>query len=196
MFPDIAYGQSSGWNPTIVGACIALIASLIGSSIGALTTYLVAKQREKSEIATESRKHLHEHRRATQMIRMEFLNARALANIEIEAKKYTSIGVDVSTGAWKDYCHFLAPVMNNDDWCTLCIAAMSAEHVIKSRDGALKNDSNAVDAPLSDVGVEGLKEDLKLLSDGLDVLQRFDDITVEIGKRQSRNDFHIAKQRH
>lgn len=168
MFPDIATSEPSNWNPTIVGALIALVSGLLGATIGAWTNFLLAKHKEKSDFATEQRKNKFETKRAARLIYMDYLNAWGFLDGQIQAVKWSPLNCEAS--AWKLYSQVLAPAVSDEDWHILYMAEISIRHVLFSRTIAEKN--GLIDDSISAKSLEVMKSDSTRISAALDVLKK------------------------
>lgn len=77
-----------GPNSTaIIVAVVAFVSTVLGAIIGALTNYILAVRRERSERERDSRAHVTEVKRAARLIDLELLKAQSLAGVAMN-KRY------------------------------------------------------------------------------------------------------------
>lgn len=154
-------------NTTITVAIVALVATIIGATIGATTNYVLAGRRERADRDRDSRSHAIEVKRAARLIDLELAQAQALAAIAIE-KRYWVDGAELSTEAWQKYGGTIAPDLSNQTWHTVTIAFMAVEHIKGSM--ALHVGGALRDRPLSDGSADGVAPMLKDVTLGREAL--------------------------
>jgi hypothetical protein len=93
----------------IIVAVVALVSTIVGATIGAVTNYVLAVRRERADSDKDNRSHAIEVRRAARLIDAELLQAQAAAGICIEKKHWWSGDVQpLATEAWKKYSAIIA----------------------------------------------------------------------------------------
>lgn len=151
----------------MVGALIALVGGLIGATIGSVTNYLIAWQKQKNDTKAEERKNQIEIKRAARLIQMELLAGFSALNAAIKMRAW--VLTEISTCDWKKYSHVLAPIMPDKDWLDLCVAEMSLDYVESARVKAVKATLPTYELPESFVAV--LNKDAERINRGLEVLK-------------------------
>jgi hypothetical protein len=121
-------------NTAIIVAIVALVATIIGATIGATTNYFLAARRERADRDRDrdSRNHAVEVKRAARLIDLELAKAQALADISIR-KRYWVDGAVLSTEAWQKYGGTIAPDLSNLAWHAVTVAFLAVEHIEGSR---------------------------------------------------------------
>ncbi len=157
-------------NTAIIVAIVALVSTIVGATIGAATTYVLAARREQADRERDSRNHAIEVRRAARLLDVELKKAGALAEISIR-KRYWVVGAVLSTEAWQKYGGVIAPDLSNDAWEALTIAFMAVEHIEGSR--AQYESSPLRDRPISDEHAEGVAPMLRDVTLGREALAPF-----------------------
>jgi gas vesicle protein len=166
--PDIVATSDSWFNntPLLVGL-VALIGTLLGAIIGAVTQYLIATQKQKDAAKAEEGRNRIEIKRAARLIQMELLAGYAALKSIVKFRAWTL--AKTGTDDWKKYSHVLAPVMSDKDWLDLCVAEMSLDYIESSRDKAV-----GATPPMYELSEQlsvALNVDLERIDRGLTVLQ-------------------------
>ena len=157
-------------NTAIIVAIVALVATIIGATIGAITNYVLAVRRERADTQRDNRNHAIEVKRAARLLDRELSLVRSLANISIE-ERYWVQDVELSTEAWQKYGGTIAPDLSNQAWHAVTIAFLAVEHIKASR--ALYLSSVLRDRPISDEHAEKIAPMLKDVALGREALAPF-----------------------
>ena len=127
-FPDLpgvtALTQEST-NVALIVAFVALVATIIGATIGAITTYILARRLERADKV----KAAIEVKRAARLIGLELLWIRTVAKRFIEEKKWPS-DIPIHTlppEVRQKYLDAIAPNLPSEAWVSLTIALQSAD---------------------------------------------------------------------
>src|ERR1700731_325100 len=134
-------------DTAIIVAIVALVSTIVGATIGAATTYVLAARRERVDRETESRNHAIEAKRAARLLDLELNKAQALAELSIR-KRYWVQDVVLSTEAWQKYGSVIAPDLSNVAWRAVAIAFLGVEHIDGAR--AFYQAGVLHDSPISD----------------------------------------------
>lgn len=120
-------------------AIVALVAAILGATIGAGTNYILAVRRERAGRERDDRNHAVEVKRAARLIDLELMWVwiaagwvRAAANQRIEEKRWSSAAVPLlplSTEARQKYIDTIAPDLSDEDWTSVTIALQAAETI-------------------------------------------------------------------
>lgn len=131
------------------------MSTVLGATIGALTNYILAVRRERSERDRDSRVHAVEIKRAARLIDLELLKAQALAGIAIN-KRYWVLEPDaqISSDVWRQYAVTTSAELSYQAWVLVARAFVAAEHINGSR--ALQLSGVLRDRPLSDDDAQGI----------------------------------------
>ena len=123
----------------ILVAIVALMATILGATIGAGTNYILAVRRERADRERDDRNHTVEVKRAARLIDSELLWilyaatwVRAPANQRIEEKRWSSAAVPLlplSTEARQKYICTIAPDLSDESWMSVTIALQAAEAI-------------------------------------------------------------------
>jgi hypothetical protein len=119
-------------NVPIVVAMVALASSIVGATIGAATTYILAVRRAREDRERDDRNHAVEVRRAARSIDAELMWIRAAANSWIEEKRWTNPSVpllSLSTEARQRYLDAMAPDLSDEAWLAITTALQAAESI-------------------------------------------------------------------
>lgn len=144
-------------DTAIIVAVVGVVSTIVGATIGAATTYVLAVRRERADRENERRNHAIDVKRATRLIDLELAQAAALADISI-TKRYW-VDYELSTEAWQRYCSIVAPDLSNEAWHAVTMAFMAVEHIKGSR--ALYVGGVLRDRPISDGNADGVAPMLK-----------------------------------
>jgi hypothetical protein len=161
------YAQSSNWNPTVVGALIALAGGVIGALIGSMGNYLIAWKKQKDDLALEKRKSAAEIKGAARLIYIEL--SRGLAIVDSSVKKGKWNISKISTESWDKFSHVLAPVMSDSDWIDAYTAHSSLEHALSRRQEVIDGKETDTLYPGNDL----LPQTAKKLAEGIMALQKW-----------------------
>jgi hypothetical protein len=140
-------------NTGIIVAIVALLATIIGATIGAVTNYVLAERRERAERERDRLSHSIEVKRAARLIDMELARAESLAAIAIQ-KRYWVASVELSTEACQKYAGTVASDLSNSAWMALTLAFLAVEHIRGAKALFVSNDLNII--TLSDINAEGI----------------------------------------
>jgi hypothetical protein len=145
----------------IVVAVVAFVSTVLGATIGAVTNYVLAVRRERSERERDSQAHAVEVKRAARLIDLELLKAQSLAGVAMN-KRYWIPEPDVviSSDAWQKYAVTIAAELTDEGWLIVARAFLAAEHINGSRTIYLKDTLH--DRPISDNHVDSI---LKMQTD-------------------------------
>jgi hypothetical protein len=157
-------------STAIIVAIVAFVSTILGASIGAVTNYILAVRRERSDRDQESRAHAIELKRASRLVDLELAKAEALAKISI-TKRYWVVDAEISTEVWQKYGGTIAPDLSNEAWHAVTKAVLAAEHIKGSL--ALYVGSVLRDLPISDKSVEGIDVMLRDVQLGREALAPF-----------------------
>ena len=153
-------------NTAIIVAIVAFASTILGASVGAVTNYILAVRRERSERDQENRVHAVEVKRASRLIDLELSKAQATAEISI-TKKYW-VDAEISTEVWQNHCGTIAPDLSDEAWILVTTAFIAAEHIRTSR--ALYLEGPLADLPISDELTEVFSKMLRDIKEGRDAL--------------------------
>lgn len=117
-------------DTAIIVAIVALVSTVVGATIGAATTYVLAARRERVDLETERRNHAVEVKRAARLLDLELRKAQALADIAI-GKGYWIEDAALSTEAWEKYLGVIAPELSDDAWNAVIMAFLGSRLVSK-----------------------------------------------------------------
>jgi hypothetical protein len=157
-------------STAIIVAIVAFVSTILGATIGAVTNYVLAVRRERSDRDQASRTLAIEIKRASRLIDLELKKAQALARISIN-KRYWVPNPDaelLTTEAWQDHGATIAPYLSDQAWQAVTLALMAAEHIKGSRASYLAGPLNEL--PISDelaAGVDPMLRDVTLGRDAL-----------------------------
>lgn len=145
-------------STAIIVAIVGFVSAILGASIGAFTTYILAVRREHAERDKDNRAHAIEVKRAARLIDMELAKAQTLAEIALK-KRHWNVDAELSVEPWQKFGGTIAPDLSNQAWLAVMIAFQALEDIKGCR--ALCLGSVLRDVPLSDKSI-----------DGIDVMQR------------------------
>jgi hypothetical protein len=134
-------------DTAIIVAIVALVSTIVGATIGAATTYVLAARRERVDRQIERRNHAIEVKRAARLLDLELRKAQALADIAINKRSWV-VDVGLSTEAWEKYAGVAAPDLSDAAWNAVTIAFLAIEHIEGAR--AFYQASVLNDRPISD----------------------------------------------
>jgi hypothetical protein len=140
-------------STAIIVAIVAFVSTIVGASIGAATTYLLAKRRERADRDKENRDHTIEVKRAARLMDVELAKAQALVDVAYR-KRYWVVEAELSIEAWQKYGGTIAPDLSNQAWLAVMIAFQAVEHIKGAR--ALYLSGVLRDLPISDKSIEGI----------------------------------------
>lgn len=144
--------MSTASTPIIV-AIVAFVSTVLGATIGAATTYVLAVRRERADRDKENRDHAIEVKRASRLVDQELSRAQALAAISIE-KRYWVLDVELCTEVWQMHSGTIAPYLSDEAWHAVTIAFQAVEHIKGAK--ALYLAGVLRDLPISDKCAEGV----------------------------------------
>jgi hypothetical protein len=122
--------KEQSMDVTIIVAIVALVSTIIGATIGAATTYVLAVRREHADREIESRKHAIEVKRAARLIAEELTWNKIEVKQWVEKKKWSNTDVplrSLSTEAREKYIDTIAPELSNAAWLSVTCALRAAE---------------------------------------------------------------------
>jgi hypothetical protein len=134
-------------DTAIIVAIVALVSTIVGATIGAATTYVLAARRERVDREIESCNHAIEVKRAARLLDLELHKAQALADIAT-GKRYWVADAVLSTDAWQKYGGVIAPDLSNVAWRAVAIAFLGVEHIEAAK--AFYQAGVLHDSPISD----------------------------------------------
>jgi hypothetical protein len=125
-------------STAIIVATVALVATIIGATIGAVTNYVLAVRRERADREEDSRNHAIEVKRAARLIDAELLRAQAAVAICVEKRYWWSEDApQLSTEAWQKYNGTIAPDLSDQAWLAVMVAVEAIDNVRTARDLAV-----------------------------------------------------------
>jgi hypothetical protein len=145
-----------GPNSTaIIVAVVAFVSTVLGAVIGAVTNYVLAVRRERSERERDSRAHVTEVKRAARLIDLELLKAQSLAGVAMN-KRYWIPEPDaqISSDVWRQYAVTISAELSYQAWVLVARAFLAAEHINGSR--ALQLSGVLRDQPISDDNAQAI----------------------------------------
>jgi hypothetical protein len=119
-------------NVAIVVAIVALVSTILGAAIGAWTTYVLAKRRERADREKEDRDHAVEVKRAARCLDSELLWVRATADRWVKERTWASKAVplfSLSNEARQKYLDTIAPDLSDEAWTSVINALQAAETI-------------------------------------------------------------------
>jgi hypothetical protein len=116
----------------IIVAIVALVSTIVGATIGAATTYVLATRRERVDRGIESLNHAIEVKRAARLLDLELHKAQGLAELAI-SRRYWVADTVLSTEAWEKYGGILAPDLSTVAWNDVSIAFLAVGHIEGAR---------------------------------------------------------------
>ena len=161
-------------NVAIIVAIVALVSTIIGATIGAITNYTLAVRRERSDMERDKRNHAVEVKRAARLIDVELSRAEAAARICVEKGHWWSGDVaQLSTDAWQKHSGSIAPDLSDQAWLAVMVAIEAVDHIRTAR--AIAVDAGLEARPISDTTANALApmlRDIKLGRAALDPFGR------------------------
>ncbi len=149
----------------VLVAIVALVSAILGATIGAATTYVVAVREERAAIERETRSHATEVKRAARLIDTELLRAHAAAAICVEKRHWWSGDVQpLSTEAWQKHSGTIAADLSDKAWGELIVAVEAVDHIRDARDRWVK--AGLPLDPINDANVEQLRPMLRDITRG------------------------------
>ncbi len=144
----------------IIVALVALVSTIVGATIGAVTNYVLAVRREKADSVRDTRVHAIEIKRAARLIDAELLRAQAAATICIEKRHWWGRDVQpLSIEAWKKYSDIIAADLSDQAWHQVIIGTEAVDHIRGARDIARDSRMEA-GLPISDAISDEIAEQL------------------------------------
>lgn len=119
-------------NVAIIIAIVALVSTIVGATIGAATTYILAVRRERADRQRDDRNHAVEVKRAARSIDQELLWAQTAANYMVDNKRWSSPVVPVpslSTEARQKHLDTIAADLSDEAWTSVTTALHSADSI-------------------------------------------------------------------
>jgi hypothetical protein len=161
-------------NVAIIVAIVALVSTIIGATIGAITNYTLAVRLERSDRERDKRNHAVEVKRAARLIDVELSRAEAAARICVEKRHWWGGDVaQLSTDAWQKYSGSIAPDLSDQAWLAVMVAIEAVDHIRTAR--AIAVDAGLEARPISDTTANALAlmlRDIKLGRAALDPFGR------------------------
>jgi len=159
-------------STAIIVAIVAFVSTVLGASIGAVTNYILAVRRERSERDQDDRTRAIEIKRASRLIDLELAKAEALAKISLTKRYWVpNTDAELTTEAWQKHGGTVAPYLSDQAWNAVMVAFMAVEHIKGTRTlylgGALR------DLPISDKNAEGVDVMLRDVLIGREALAPF-----------------------
>lgn len=159
-------------STAIIVAIVAMLSTIVGATIGAATTYILAVRRERADRERNSRSHAIEIKRAARLIDAELLRAQSAAAICVEKRRWWSVVVQpLSTEAWQKYNGTIDADLSNQAWLEIVIAAEAVENIRDVRIRCVA-DGLPLDA-ISDAIAEQISPILRDIARGRDALAPF-----------------------
>lgn len=134
-------------DTAIIVAIVALVSTIVGATIGAATTYVLAATRERVDRGIESRNHAIEVKRTARLLDLELHKAQALAELAL-SKRYWVTDTVLSTEAWEKYGGVVAPDLSTVAWNDVALAFLAVGHIEGAR--AFYQAGVLHDGPISD----------------------------------------------
>jgi hypothetical protein len=107
----------------LLPAIFGLLGTLIGASISAATTYVIATRRECIERERESRTHAVEVMRAARLIEDDLGLAAVRLHLALDNNQWWDEAIQpLSTAAWEQYRGTIASELSFDDWTSVLVA--------------------------------------------------------------------------
>jgi hypothetical protein len=119
-------------HTAIIVAVVAFASTILGATVGAVTNFILAVRRERSEREQEDRVRAVEVKRASRLIDLELSKAEALVNIAI-TKRHWVVDAEISSEVWKNHCGTIAPELSDDAWRLVAGGFLAAEDIKWSR---------------------------------------------------------------
>ena len=153
----------------IIVAIVGVVSTMLGATIGAATSYVIAR---RTEIANEKRDRLNHAIKvmtAARLIQAELLRACAAASICVEKRQWWSGDLpELSTVAWERNSADIASDLSFEEWGAVVIG-------IEAVDGLRSGRRLFVDAGLADRGISDttsekiapMRRDIKLAANAL-----------------------------
>jgi hypothetical protein len=145
------------------------MSTIIGATIGAATTYVLAVRRERADKERDSLNHAIEVKRAARLIDAELVRAQAAAFICVEKRYWWPGDVPpLSTEMWQKYSAAIAPELTLQAWRAVLTAIEAVDNIRMAREVTVESGLEA--KAISDTTAETLTpmlRDLKLGSDAL-----------------------------
>jgi hypothetical protein len=116
----LAWGYSAMEVPilvAIISVSGTLLGTVVGGSIVTGGNYLLARRREKLEFKT-----------ACRLIAAELQDAQHTVKFALDKKCWWRPHDELTTDAWKQYKHLLAPQLSYDAWSDVRIAALNLKY--------------------------------------------------------------------
>jgi hypothetical protein len=159
-------------STAIIVAIVAFVSTTLGASIGAVTNYILAVRRERSDRDQDSQARAIEIKRAARLIDLELGKAQALARMSI-AKRFwvPNPDAELSTEAWQKHGGTIAPYLSDQAWQAVMVAFMAVEHIKGSR--ALYLAGPLRELPISDENAAGVDPMLRDVTLGREALAPF-----------------------
>jgi hypothetical protein len=122
--------EVSSMQDTILVALVGVGSTIIRATIGAATSYLVAKRNERTTEKRDATNRLIEIKRAARLIHAELIRLGAAASTSVESGTwYDQQIAKLSTDVWEKYSPTLAPELTYDKWLTLLVAYENVGHM-------------------------------------------------------------------
>jgi hypothetical protein len=160
----------------IVVAIVALLATILGATIGAITNYVIAVRRDRAERDRDDRNHAIEVKRAARLIDAELSRAVAAANMCVEQRSWWNDGYDardLSTEAWQKYSGTIAADLSNEAWLAITIAIEAVDDLKVVRNVCLSSNAVKKPKPIEDSIADLLSPRLRDIKRGRDALIPF-----------------------
>ncbi|HXN20138.1 MAG TPA: hypothetical protein VN875_17500 [Candidatus Binatus sp.] len=159
-------------STAIIVAIVAFVSTTLGATIGAVTNYVLAVRRERSERDQDRRARAIEIKRAVRLIDLELVRAQALASMAIKKRYWVpNPDAELSTDAWQKHDGTIAPYLSDQAWNAVTVAFMAVEHIKGSR--ALYLAGPLRELPISDENAAGVDPMLKDVTLGREALASF-----------------------
>ena len=117
-------------NVTILGAILAFLGTIIGGTIVTGGNYFLARMRERTEAARAAEIQAGELKMAARLIASELQQNFLTLEFAANKKSWWRSHEELSTEAWKQYKHLLAPKLTYDTWSDLVLATTEVNAAI------------------------------------------------------------------
>jgi hypothetical protein len=117
-------------NVTILGAILAFLGTIIGGTIVTGGNYFLARMRDRTEAARAAEIQAGELKMAARLIASELQQNFLTLEFALNKKIWWRSHEELSTEAWKQYKHLLAPKLTYDTWDDLVLATQGVNGAI------------------------------------------------------------------
>lgn len=164
--------EERSMSTAIIVAIVALMATIVGATIGAATNYALAVRRDHADEERDRRNHAIEVKRAARLIDAELHRAQTAAEICVEKRHWWSADVpQLTTEAWQKYDAILAPDLSDQAWLDLRVALEAVDNIRRFRE--ITVDTGLVANAISDATAEQIVPVLRDIKSGRNALAPF-----------------------